>query len=303
MLARFPGARTAKVKVAEPGQTLADDVDRVNAVRELVPTVRVDANGGWSVEEAVAGRRRPDRRRPAGVPRTTLRHRRRTRRAAPAGRRADRRRRKHPQGRRPAGRGPRPRRRHRGAESRSAGRGFGTAGHRRADRHPDRGLQRARFGGRDRGRADCRGGAAAASVTPAGWAPAGCSSKTSPRSPAPVDGNLAVGPVTPDPARLHALGAPPERRQWWIDRVKELLSAACTVVRVTNLAYDDRGTGEPVVFIAGRGGAGRTWHPHQVPAFLAAGYRCHHLRQPRDRRHRKRRRASRRKPWSPTPRR
>lgn len=43
---------------------------------------------------------------------------------------------------------------------------------------------------------------------------------------------------------------------------------------MTNLAYDDKGTGEPVLFIAGRGGAGRTWHPHQVPAFLAAGYRC-----------------------------
>jgi pimeloyl-ACP methyl ester carboxylesterase len=42
---------------------------------------------------------------------------------------------------------------------------------------------------------------------------------------------------------------------------------------VINLAYDDRGSGEPVVFIAGRGGAGRTWQPHQVPAFLAAGYR------------------------------
>ncbi|WP_156688319.1 alpha/beta fold hydrolase [Mycobacterium sp. Marseille-P9652] len=41
-----------------------------------------------------------------------------------------------------------------------------------------------------------------------------------------------------------------------------------------NLAYDDRGSGEPVLFIAGRGGAGRTWHPHQVPAFLKAGYRC-----------------------------
>ncbi|OBI41593.1 o-succinylbenzoate synthase [Mycobacterium sp. E796] len=52
VLARFPGARTAKVKVAEPGQTLADDVARVNAARELVATVRVDANGGWSVEEA-----------------------------------------------------------------------------------------------------------------------------------------------------------------------------------------------------------------------------------------------------------
>jgi O-succinylbenzoate synthase len=54
VLARFPGARTAKVKVAEPGQTLADDVARVNAVRALVPTVRVDANGGWTVPEAVA---------------------------------------------------------------------------------------------------------------------------------------------------------------------------------------------------------------------------------------------------------
>lgn len=41
-----------------------------------------------------------------------------------------------------------------------------------------------------------------------------------------------------------------------------------------NLAYDDRGTGEPVLFIAGRGGAGRTWHLHQVPEFQRAGYRC-----------------------------
>jgi pimeloyl-ACP methyl ester carboxylesterase len=41
-----------------------------------------------------------------------------------------------------------------------------------------------------------------------------------------------------------------------------------------NLAYDDRGSGDPVLFIAGRGGAGRTWHLHQVPAFLAAGYRA-----------------------------
>lgn len=54
LLSRFPGARTAKVKVAEPGQTLDDDVVRVAAVRALVPTVRVDANGGWSVDEAVA---------------------------------------------------------------------------------------------------------------------------------------------------------------------------------------------------------------------------------------------------------
>uniref|UniRef100_UPI0012E833E9 o-succinylbenzoate synthase n=1 Tax=Mycobacterium sp. Marseille-P9652 TaxID=2654950 RepID=UPI0012E833E9 len=57
VLARFPGARTAKVKVAEPGQTLADDVARVNAVRERVPTVRVDANGAWSVDEAARAAR------------------------------------------------------------------------------------------------------------------------------------------------------------------------------------------------------------------------------------------------------
>lgn len=40
-----------------------------------------------------------------------------------------------------------------------------------------------------------------------------------------------------------------------------------------NLAYDDRGSGDPVLFIAGRGGAGRTWHLFQVPAFQRAGYR------------------------------
>ena len=46
-----------------------------------------------------------------------------------------------------------------------------------------------------------------------------------------------------------------------------------TVVRV-NLAYDDRGSGPSVLFIAGHGGAGRTWDLHQVPAFQRAGYRC-----------------------------
>ncbi len=40
-----------------------------------------------------------------------------------------------------------------------------------------------------------------------------------------------------------------------------------------SLAYEDQGVGAPVVFIAGRGGAGGSWHLRQVPAFLAAGYR------------------------------
>ncbi|GAC56495.1 o-succinylbenzoate synthase [Gordonia hirsuta DSM 44140 = NBRC 16056] len=53
VLERFPGARTAKVKVAEAGQSLHDDVERVAAVRELVPTVRIDANGAWDVPTAI----------------------------------------------------------------------------------------------------------------------------------------------------------------------------------------------------------------------------------------------------------
>lgn len=47
---------TAKVKVAEPGQTLADDLARVEAVRDALGPdgrVRVDANGKWELEDAV----------------------------------------------------------------------------------------------------------------------------------------------------------------------------------------------------------------------------------------------------------
>ncbi len=50
------GCRTAKVKVAERGQVLADDVARVEAVRDALGPdglVRIDANGAWDVDEAV----------------------------------------------------------------------------------------------------------------------------------------------------------------------------------------------------------------------------------------------------------
>ncbi|WP_111719599.1 o-succinylbenzoate synthase [Homoserinimonas sp. OAct 916] len=55
VLARFAGCRTAKVKVAETGQRLADDVARVREVRRVLGPggrIRVDANGAWSVDEA-----------------------------------------------------------------------------------------------------------------------------------------------------------------------------------------------------------------------------------------------------------
>lgn len=50
------GCSTAKVKVAEPGQTEGDDLARVEAVRAALGAtgrIRVDANGAWSVDDAL----------------------------------------------------------------------------------------------------------------------------------------------------------------------------------------------------------------------------------------------------------
>jgi O-succinylbenzoate synthase len=55
-LVRASGCTTAKVKVAEAGQTLADDIARVEAVRDALGPdgkVRIDANAAWTVDEAV----------------------------------------------------------------------------------------------------------------------------------------------------------------------------------------------------------------------------------------------------------
>ena len=57
LLARYPGCTTAKVKVAEPGTTVDDDVARVAAVRRVMgddAEVRVDANGLWTLDQATA---------------------------------------------------------------------------------------------------------------------------------------------------------------------------------------------------------------------------------------------------------
>ena len=55
VLTRFPGCRTAKIKVAEPGSSLVDDLARVRAVREVLGAegrIRLDANAAWNVDEA-----------------------------------------------------------------------------------------------------------------------------------------------------------------------------------------------------------------------------------------------------------
>jgi O-succinylbenzoate synthase len=58
------GCRTAKVKVAEPGQTLAEEQARLEAVRDALGPggrIRVDANGLWALDVAVAAIRLLDR--------------------------------------------------------------------------------------------------------------------------------------------------------------------------------------------------------------------------------------------------
>jgi O-succinylbenzoate synthase len=53
---RSNGCRTAKVKVAEPGQTRAEEQARLEAVRDALGPdgkIRVDANGLWSLDEAL----------------------------------------------------------------------------------------------------------------------------------------------------------------------------------------------------------------------------------------------------------
>lgn len=56
VLSRYDGCTTAKVKVAERGQSLHDDLARVAATRVVMgpdARIRIDANGGWTVDDAL----------------------------------------------------------------------------------------------------------------------------------------------------------------------------------------------------------------------------------------------------------
>ena len=54
-LAPFGKFEVVKIKVAEAGQTLQDDLDRIHQVREHYPDarIRLDANGNWDIETAL----------------------------------------------------------------------------------------------------------------------------------------------------------------------------------------------------------------------------------------------------------
>ena len=219
VLSRFPGAGTAKVKVAEPGQTLADDVARVNAARELVETVRVDANGGWSVEEAaqaVAALTADGPLEYVEQPCGTVNELAALRRRVDVPIAAD-------------------------ESIRKADDPLAVVRARAADIAV---LKVAPLGGVSSllaiaaqidipvvvssaldSAVGIAAGLTAAAALPhlrhaCGLGTGGLFLADVADVAPPVDGNLPVGPVTPDPARLQALGVPPERRQWWIDRVK-----------------------------------------------------------------------------------
>ncbi|OBF57463.1 O-succinylbenzoate synthase [Mycobacterium sp. 852002-50816_SCH5313054-b] len=219
VLSRFPGAGTAKVKVAEPGQTLADDVARVNAVRALVPTVRVDANGGWTVERAARAAAALTADGPleyleqpcASVDELAAL---RARIDVPI------------------------------AADESIRKADDPLAVVRAHAADIAVLKVAPLGGvsallaiaaqidipvvvssaLDSAVGISHGLTAAAALPQlrhaCGLGTGGLFSEDVVDVAAPIDGCLPVGPVTPDPARLRALAAPPERRQWWIDRIK-----------------------------------------------------------------------------------
>ncbi|BBX47987.1 o-succinylbenzoate synthase [Mycobacterium cookii] len=216
IMARFPGARTAKVKVAEPGQSLDDDVSRVDAVRALVPTVRVDANGAWTVEQAVAAARALGPLEYLEQPCATVEELAQVRRQVDVPVAAD-------------------------ESIRKAGDPLAVV---RAGAADIAVLKVAPLGGISAlltiaGQIDIpvvvssaldsavgiATGLSAASALPelrhaCGLGTGRLFVEDVAEPLAAVDGYLPVGPVTPDPARLQALAAPPQRRQWWIDRVK-----------------------------------------------------------------------------------
>ena len=215
VLARFPGAQTAKVKVAEPGQTLADDVARVEAVRAAVPKVRVDANGGWSVAEAVAAAGALGELEYLEQPCATVEELATLRRQIDVPIAAD-------------------------ESIRKAADPFRVVALGAADIAvvkvaPLGGLEpllviAARIGipvvvssALDSAVGMSRGLLAAACLPElpyaCGLGTGGLFVEDVVDPVAPVGGYLPVGPVIPDPARLAELAAPTDRRQWWIDRI------------------------------------------------------------------------------------
>ena len=215
VLARFPGARTAKVKVAEPGQTLADDVARVDAVRAQVPTVRVDANGGWTVAEAVDAINALGALEYVEQPCKTVNELAEVRRRVDVPIAADESIRKADDPLRVVRSGAADVAVLKVAPLGGVVKLLAIAGQIEVPVVVSSALDSAVGIGR---------GLLAAGALPelrhaCGLGTGGLFVEDVAEPLAPVDGHLPVAPVAPDPARLAALAAPAVRRQWWIDRI------------------------------------------------------------------------------------
>ena len=112
------------------------------------------------------------------------------------------------------------RRRHRRRQGGAARRRARGARDRRGVRPPGRRVVRTRHERRHRGRGGARRGAARRSTTPAGWARSASSSATSSATPcARRAGCWRPGVPSPTREALADLAAPPDRQQWWRDRL------------------------------------------------------------------------------------
>lgn len=217
IIARYPGVTTFKVKVAEPGQSLNDDIARVNAVRQAMPNavIRVDANRGWSVDEAVTAARALGELEYIEQPCATVEELARVRGLVDTPIAAD-------------------------ESIRKASDPYRVAEYRAADVAvvkvaPLGGVRRLVQISRDLGlgitvasaldtAVGMNAGLVAAKLT--GSRAAGLATQrlfvedvAEPRELR--DGRLDVAPVEPDPARLHELRASDARRDWWFQRVRE----------------------------------------------------------------------------------
>nr|WP_288870074.1 o-succinylbenzoate synthase [uncultured Corynebacterium sp.] len=220
VLARYPGVNTFKIKVAEPSQSLDDDIRRVTAVRRLRPDarLRVDANRGWTVDQAVEAAEKLGELEYIEQPCATVEELAEVRRRTSTPIAADEsiRRAADP---------------YRVAELNAADvavckvaplGGVANLVKIACDLHLDVTVASAldTAVGMDAGliAAKLTGSRAAGLATQRLFV----EDVAEPR--AMVDGELAITRTTPDPERLHGLRAPGERKDWWVDRVRACMA-------------------------------------------------------------------------------
>ncbi|MDK8799109.1 o-succinylbenzoate synthase [Corynebacterium coyleae] len=220
VLARYPGVNTFKIKVAEPSQSLDDDIRRVTAVRRLRPDarLRVDANRGWTVDQAVEAAEKLGELEYIEQPCATVEELAEVRRRVSTPIAADEsiRRAADP---------------YRVAELNAADvavckvaplGGVANLVKIACDLHLDVTVASAldTAVGMDAGliAAKLTGSRAAGLATQRLFV----EDVAEPR--AMVDGELAITRTTPDPERLHGLRAPGERKDWWVDRVRACMA-------------------------------------------------------------------------------